>query len=256
MPPQLSSRTSLSPDARRLLVERCRTQPITRVAKEMGISRTTASKWVNRYRQYGDIGLWDRSPAPIRQPSATPRWLVQRIESMRREHSWSAARIAEELAQAGTPVGRRTVSRLINHLGLSARSSSPLTAGEELRRRQPVTATRPGQVVHLVARRRGPDRGSHPDGVFLHAAVDSYSRLGYTEQLPDDHPRTVDAFLNRAKARFAAHGITRIERVVDQSGATYRAGASARLSDHTAPAHFTHDTTQPRVTDEGDQWNL
>lgn len=258
MPPRLPPRTPLSPDARRLLVERCRTQPITRVAKEMGISRTTASKWVNRYQRYGEIGLLDRSPTPIRQPAATPGWLVRRIESMRRAHSWSAARIAEELAQAGTPVGRRTVSRLINQLGLSARSSSPITAGEKPRRRQPVITTRPGQVVHLIARRRDPDRGSHSDVVFLHAAVDSYSGLGYTEELPDDHTKTVDAFLSRAKARFAAHGIDRIERVVDQSGASYRAGAYSEAVGANGPGTPHADTTQiqPRVTDKGDQWNL
>lgn len=54
----------------------------------MGISRVTASKWVNRYRRYGEIGLLDRSSAPVRQPTATPGRLVERIESMRREHKW------------------------------------------------------------------------------------------------------------------------------------------------------------------------
>ena len=33
------------------LIERCRTRPIAHVAAAMGISRATASKWVNRYRR-------------------------------------------------------------------------------------------------------------------------------------------------------------------------------------------------------------
>lgn len=50
----------LSPEGRRRLVERCRVHPVAHVAAEMGISRSTASKWVNRYRCYGEFGLLDR----------------------------------------------------------------------------------------------------------------------------------------------------------------------------------------------------
>jgi leucine-zipper of insertion element IS481 len=39
----------LTPEGRRRLIERCRTRPVAHVAAEMGISRATASKWVNRY---------------------------------------------------------------------------------------------------------------------------------------------------------------------------------------------------------------
>lgn len=49
----------LSIEGRRRLIERCRTRPIAHVAVEMGISRSCASKWVNRYRQFGEAGLID-----------------------------------------------------------------------------------------------------------------------------------------------------------------------------------------------------
>ena len=54
----------LTPVGRRRLIERCRIRPVAHVAAEMGISRVTASKWVNRYRRYGELGLLDRSSAP------------------------------------------------------------------------------------------------------------------------------------------------------------------------------------------------
>lgn len=38
----------------------------------MGISRACASKWVNRYRRFSEIGLLDRSSTPRHQPTATP----------------------------------------------------------------------------------------------------------------------------------------------------------------------------------------
>lgn len=200
----------------------------------MGISRATASKWVNRYKRFGELGLLDRSSSPIRQPSATPGRIVEQIERLRREHRKSASRIAVELDHAGTPVSRRTISRVLAQLGLgSPRIIGP--AGEPDREPRPRTADRPGQIVLLDAVRvsRIPDHRQGRAGagraiigsVFLHTAVDGYSALTYAEALPDENPATVVAFLGRAKAWFAARGITRIERVVTGSGARYRAGA-------------------------------
>jgi transposase InsO family protein len=59
--------------------------------------------------------------------------------------------------------------------------------------------------------------------VYLHSAVDGHTRLAYTEALPDEKARTAIGFVNRAKTFFAAHGITRIERIVTDNGACYRA---------------------------------
>ncbi len=248
MPARTHANAPLSPEGRRRLIERCRTRPIAHVAAEMGISRATASKWVSRYRRFGELGLLDRSSSPIRQPSATPGRIVEQIESMRREHKWSASRIAFELCQAGTPVSRRTVSRLLAQLGLNRRKFIDPN-GESNREPQRITVKRPGHMVHLDVKKVGriPDgggwrvhgkdseqaravartksRGAKTGYVFLHSAIDGYSRLAYTEALPDEKAVTAVAFLGRAKAWFAAHGITRIERVVTDNGARYRAAA-------------------------------
>ncbi len=214
----------------------------------MGISRATASKWVNRYRRFGELGLLDRSSSPIRQPSATPGQLVEQIESMRREYKWSASRIAFELNQVGTPVSRRTINRLLAQLGLNTRKFIDPN-GEASREPQRITARRLGHMVHLDVKKVGriPDgggwrvhgkgspeakavartkaRGAKTGYVFLHSAIDGYSRLAYTEALSDEKAVTAIAFLGRAKAWFAAHGITRIERVVTDNGSCYRAAA-------------------------------
>jgi transposase InsO family protein len=52
--------------------------------------------------------------------------------------------------------------------------------------------------------------------------------LAYTEALPDEKTTTAIGFLNRAKAWLAAHGVTRIERIVTDNGACYRADTFAR----------------------------
>lgn len=111
----------LSVEGRRRLIERCQTRPIAHVAAEMGISRACASKWVNRYRQHGELGLQDRSSTPRRQPTATRSHVVATIEALRRAEKWSASRIAFELQAEGHSLSRRTVSRLLLALGLNRR---------------------------------------------------------------------------------------------------------------------------------------
>lgn len=212
----------------------------------MGISRQCASKWVNRYRQFGELGLQDRSCAPRRQPTATPVEVVMRIEQWRREHKWSAARIAFELQAEGVRISRRTVTRHLARLGLNRRRFLDPT-GASNRKPRKIIARRPGHMVHVDVKKVGriPDGGgwrAHGRGspaakavarakhtgapggyVYLHSAVDGFSRLAYTEALPDETAATAVAFLRRARAFFAAHGITHLERIVTDNGACYRA---------------------------------
>ncbi|MGV9349472.1 IS481 family transposase [Streptomyces spiralis] len=241
----------LSPEGRRRLIERCKSRPIAHVAAEMGISRAYASKWVNRFRRHGDLGLLDRASTPRRQPTATATDVVTRIEHLRRTQKWSAARIPFELQAEGTAISRRTVSRHLNALGLNRRRFLDPN-GETNRQPRRITARRPGHMVHVDVKKVGriPDGGgwrSHGRGseqakaverrkkrterggyVYLHSAVDGFSRLAYTEALPDEKAVTAVAFLHRARAWFAAHGITQIERVVTDNGSCYRADAFAR----------------------------
>ena len=235
----------LTIEGRRRLIERCRTRPIAHVAPEMGISRATASKWVNRYKQFGDLGLQDRSSTPLRQPAATDGEVITRIECMRREHKWSAARIEFELAQEGVMISRRTISRVLLLVGLNRRKFIDPT-GESNREPQRIIAERPGHMVHLDVKKVGriPDgggwrvhgrdspqaraiertkqRGCRKGYVYLHSAVDGHTRLAYTEALNDEKGTTAATFLDRAREWFAAHGIRSIERIVTDNGACYR----------------------------------
>ena len=58
------------------------------------------------------------------------------------------------------------------------------------------------------------------------SAVDGFSRLAYTEHLADETAKTAAGFWARARAWSAAHGITRITRVVTDNGSCYRSTAS------------------------------
>lgn len=76
-----------------------------------------------------------------------------------------------------------------------------------------------------IARSKGKsERGGY---VYLHSAIDGYSRLAYTEALTDEKAITAIGFMHRARGWFAANGITRIERIVTDNGTCYRADAFA-----------------------------
>ncbi|MBN0975094.1 MULTISPECIES: IS481 family transposase [unclassified Gordonia (in: high G+C Gram-positive bacteria)] len=240
----------LTPEGRARLVERCRSRPIAHVAAEMGISRATASKWVNRHRQFGEIGLLDRSSAPARQPTAMPGETVARIESMRRETKWSASRIAFELHATGVAVSRRTITRYLAQLGLNRRRFIDPN-GETNREVKTITAKHPGHMVHLDVKKvgripngggwrvhgkdspaaraaaRAKTRGARAGYTYLHSAIDGHTRLAYTESLENEQATTAVAFLNRARDWFAQHGIVKIERIITDNGACYRSAAFA-----------------------------
>jgi transposase len=179
----------LSIEGRRRLVERCQSRPIAHVAAEMGISRACASKWVNRYRRHGELGLHDRSSTPRHQPTATPGEVVEQIEQMRRNHKWSAGRIAFELSQTVHAVSRRTITRHLAHLGLSRRRFID-PDGHTTRKPRTITARRPGHLVHIDVKKVGriPDDGgwrAHGRNSGHSRAVSRNTLLGLITSLPD-----------------------------------------------------------------------
>jgi transposase InsO family protein len=101
--------------------------------------------------------------------------------------------------------------------------------------------SRPGELVHMDVKKlaRIPDGGgwrahgraatvdhrhkSVPTGFdCVHSLVDDHSRLAYSEILGDEKGVTCAAFLARAAAYFANHGIPRIERVMTDNAWAYR----------------------------------
>ena len=176
----------LSAEGRRRLVQRCQHRPIAHVAAEMGISRQCASKWVARYRQFGELGLVDRPSTPHHQPAATPAETVARIEGLRRNHTWSANRITHELTAEGVPIGRRTVTRILRQLGLGRRRFLDPT-GHNNRQPRRILARWPGHMVHLDVKKTGqiPDGG----GWRVHGKGSDQDRLIARGKAPGQRAR-------------------------------------------------------------------
>ncbi|WNB86745.1 IS481 family transposase [Cellulomonas sp. ATA003] len=268
----------LTPAGRLRLVLRCESRPIAHVAAEAGVSRQCLSKWKTRYDDLGDAGLVDRPSVPHRTPTQVPADVVEQIETWRRTHKWTARQIHLELIRTGHTVSLATVSRWLVRLGINRRRDID-PDGQTNRTTTAITARYPGHMVHLDVKKVGriPDgggwrahgRGSAQDKaarrakttgaragyVYLHSAIDGYSRLAYTEHLADEKAVTTIGFFHRARAFFAAHGIVRLVRVVTDNGANYKATAFARTVTAVASRHQRIRPHTPRHNGKVERYN-
>lgn len=219
----------------RVLVDR---RPVSHVARELGVSRQCAHRWVRRYQQEGYDGLRDRSSRPRLMPRKTAPALEQRVLALRAELRQGQDRLAP---LAGVPA--RTINAILRRHGVPRLSQcDPLTG--VLIRTSKTTAVRyerdrPGELVHMDVKKLGriPDgggwralgrdvadkhRGTRIGFDYVHSLVDDHSRFAYSEALPDEKGSTCAAFLERALAYFADHGITRVERLITDNAWAYR----------------------------------
>lgn len=210
------------------------------IAAAMGISRKCVRTWITRFEDEGEAGLLDRSSRPRTSPTRTPAEMEDRIVELRGRERRGPAWIAAEL-----DVPARTVSRVLVRRGQPRLTALDPMTGEVIRSSK-VTAvryerSRPGELVHMDVKKLGRipdgggwrahgraagstsrDRGTKVGYDYVHSLVDDHSRLAYSEVLPDEKGATCAAFLTRAAAYFADHGITRIERLMTDNAWAYR----------------------------------
>jgi transposase InsO family protein len=208
-------------------------------AEAAGVSERTVYRWLARFRCHGQQGLVDRRSVPGRIPHKTSAERVSAICALR-QLRLTAAEIAERLRM---PLS--TVSAVLRREGLGKRSR--LEPPEPVNRYERSAA---GELIHIdikklgrieggpgkrITGRRSRWRGkTDAAGVrrqrigweYLHVAIDDYSRLAYAEVLDNEKASTAIAFLHRAVAFFAGHGIC-VERVMTDNGSAYISHAHA-----------------------------
>ncbi|MEV5568813.1 IS481 family transposase [Spirillospora sp. NPDC052269] len=211
-------------------------RPVAHVAAELGVSRQCAHRWVGRYRAEGWDGLADRRSGPRSCPSRTPAEVEQRVVAARQR-----LRAGPDHITAATGVPARTVTRILRRHNVPVLAVCDPLTGQQIRasrqsaRRYEHPA--PGDMIHLDVKKLGriPDGGGwrvhgrsenvRGRGIgydHVHTAIDDHTRLAYAEVLPDEKGPTCAAFLTRAAAYFAAHGITRIHRILTDNAKNYR----------------------------------
>ena len=237
-----NARTNLF--ARRLIVERVAAGwPPAHVAEQLGVSRSTVFKWLRRHAEGGDAALADRSSRPIRMPQRTSARVEQKVLAARHRRKRGAVVLAAELGLNPSTVGRILARHQVPHLS----AIDPIT-GQAVRssRRSPnrYEHPTPGAMVHVDVKKLGripPGGGWRFHGRqaavsvanrhkkirigydYVHTAIDDYTRLAYSEVLPDEKDPTCAGFLHRALVWFAAHGV-RVHRLLTDNALVYRRG--------------------------------
>ena len=238
----------LTPLGRRRLAELIVVQgwPLRRAAERFQCSPATAAKWAGRLR--AGLPMTDRSSRPHSTPTRTSTRLERRIVKLRYCRRWGPHRISYHL---GVP--RSTVGRVLSRYQMPLLAHTDQVTGLPVRKQKPLRyeAAAPGELVHVdikklgripdgggwrvhgrgsaqgrrtaAARDREARRGAAPSRgyVFLHHAVDDFTRLAYSEQLQDERKETAAAFWTRANAFFAAAGIA-VTAVMTDNGSCYR----------------------------------
>ena len=237
-----NARTNLF--ARRLIVERVAAGwPPAHVAEQLGVSRSTVYKWLRRYAEGGDAALADRSSRPFRMPQQTSTRVEQQVLAARRRRKRGAVVLAAELGLNPSTVGRILARHEVPHLS----AIDPIT-GESVRSSRR-SANRyehrtPGSLIHVDVKKLGriPAGGGwrlHGRDAavsianrhkkirigydYIHTAIDDYTRMAYSEVLPDEKDATCAGFLHRALAWFATHGV-RVRRLLTDNALVYRRG--------------------------------
>jgi len=225
--------------ARLLIVERLRAGwSQARVAEQLGVSRGTVKKWLDRYRAEGLVGLEDRSSRPHTTPRRTNAEIEAQVLALREGSRRGAVFLAGELGLVASTVGRILARHQVPALAsIDAITGAPVRrprGGPRYERR------RPGELLHVDVKKLGrvPDgggwrlhgrseavRGRGNGYDFLHVAVDDHSRLAYIEALPDERDLTCAGFLHRAATWFHQRGVT-VERVLTDNALSYRRGRS------------------------------
>jgi transposase InsO family protein/transposase len=239
---RLHANAALSLTQRRRMVRRVVEQgwTIGAAAAAAETSSRTCGKWVSRYRCCGESGLGDRSSAPGRVANRTDERRIEAIAALRRLR-FTGPEIAELLGMAVS-----TVSGILTRIGMGRLGRLGLEPAERYQRE------RPGELVHIDIKKLGRIQGGAGKRVtavrrnrrhtrfdpvagfsrnltgweYVHVAIDDATRLAYAEVLEDEKATSAIAFLGRALAFYARHGIT-VERVMTDNGSAYRSALHA-----------------------------
>ena len=183
-------------------------------------------------------------------PAKTSEEQEQAVLAVRRAERLSRDQIAERLT-----ISPRTVSRILARHGMPRLWEMDPMTGECIRASKMTTTRyerdRPGELVHMDVKKLGriPEGGgwrSHGRAAtnpaknkrpkigydYVHSLVDDNSRLAYSEVLPNEKGPTCAEFLGRAIAYFAAHGITKIDRLITDNAWAYRYSLRGICAEH------------------------
>jgi transposase InsO family protein len=253
----------LNPFGRELLVTRIAVDhwPIARAAEAQGVSRTTAHKWLLRFRAEGVAGLADRSSRPRRSPRTTSPEDVREILAARVERRWGPHRLGP---LTGHP--RSTVYAVLARAGFSRLRDADRLSGVPVR----YVRDHPGALVHQDHKKLGriPGGGGHRilgRAVAPHrhvgaarydhfeVVIDDRTRLAYVAHVPDESARSASTALLDAAVWFARQGV-RIERVLTDNSWAYTSPTYARALESLDAGHRRTRPYRPQTNGKAERF--
>ncbi len=259
----------LAPAGRLMMVERIAAGiPQAVVARQMGISRGTVSKWWHRYQIEGTEGLVDRSSRPRRSPRRTSAKVEKRVCKLRRETKRGPGYLSRR-----TGVPKSTVWRILQRNGLNRLSWMDRPSGQVIRRYERDT---PGELVHLdikkvakippgggwrahgrrsaktkAQKRRRSKGGSQ---TCLHVAVDDHSRVVYAEAHDNERADTLCGFWRRAQDWFWSNNMP-IDEVLTDNGPNFVSNQFAQLLAERRIKHHRTRPYRPQTNGKAERFN-
>jgi transposase InsO family protein len=263
---KLHANAALSLNQRRRLCRRVVEQgwTLAKAAEAAEVSVRCARKWVGRYRVEGELGLVDRSSAPLVVANRTEDRRVEAITALRRLR-FTGPEIAETLGMALS-----TVSGILTRIGMGKLGRLGLEPAVRYQRE------RPGELVHIDIKKLGRIQGGAGHRVtgkrhynpslrrkglrrnlvrweFVHIAIDDATRLAYAQVLDSDTAAASVAFLKQAQSFFASYGIT-VEAVLTDNGPGYRAAIHAVACKTLAIRHYRTRPYRPQTNGKAERF--
>ena len=228
---------------------------IRAAAMTFNVSTATAHRWWQRWKQASAAErrslscLLDRSSRPTRSPRRLASEAEQAICACRRKTGWGPRLVA-----GVTGFAHSTVWKVLRRFGLSRPSRPPREPANRYEWPCPgdllhmdvsryARFSRPGHRVTGDRSRTAAEVDARVGYDFVHAVVDDHSRIAYAEIHDDERAATVVAFLERALAFFAGHGINAKRLITDNAWAYTH---SRSLRELLARDRIRHLRTQPQ----------
>lgn len=171
---------------------------VRRVARYVGVSPGTISKWVEKARQIGHRPIPTLSSRPKSHPKQLSRELVSKICATRRMTKRSAEVVHQELINQGVFVSLSSVKRTLDRMGYLKKRSPwkryhPPMIRPDVEKQGDLVQV---DTIHLL----------RPEGrVYVFTLLDVYSRWAYARAYPRANTHTALRFVQRAQRIASFH---------------------------------------------------